>query len=418
MRRYKRWILSLAMVATLAAAGWLSPQADSMCGYFRPIIVDVKQPSEMLQPSQIAFITWDPDKKVETVTVQPRFEGNAADFGMVIPTPTKPKLDEMPRDFFKGLATFTAPKRRVFPDSKLMPRIFPPGMGGGFGGPRVANAEKGGDKGPAVAEEKTTVAVLEVGQVGNLDYKIIAAGRSDDLFKWLKDNKYNFDGDEATLNYYVQKKYTFTVMKIDTLQMKRNKDGTFVGDVTPTKFTFTSEELVYPTRITQVSVKDTTDAVFYVQAPFKVDLPGDMSYQYQWVSSLNHIVGSMGPGELAEANREWMKKIQANTPALLQKGQDLGFNFQFGQETKPNKQGRHASTLLWAKRITKDDIGILAGTHPYSDKVPDPDDGFTQADMRDPQRSVAIQKIIQARLTKYQKDPPRRYPVRTASKDH
>src|SRR5471032_2101255 len=120
MRRIHFWLLSSAVVASLVVAG-LTPQADSMCGYFRPIIVDVKQPSEMLQPSQIAFVTWDPDKKVETVTVQPRFEGNAADFAMVIPTPSQPKLHEMPRDFFKALGLFTTPKRRAFPVSKLMP---------------------------------------------------------------------------------------------------------------------------------------------------------------------------------------------------------------------------------------------------------------------------------------------------------
>ena len=60
-----------------------------------------------MQPAQKAFLTWDDKEKVETFTVQPKFEGNAADFGMVIPTPAKPKLDEMPRDFFKELAVFT-----------------------------------------------------------------------------------------------------------------------------------------------------------------------------------------------------------------------------------------------------------------------------------------------------------------------
>jgi hypothetical protein len=281
---------------------------------------------------------------------------------------------------------------------------------------QAGNAKKGdGGLGKAKQEEpKTTVEVVEVGQVGNLDYKIIAAGRADDLFKWLKDNKYSYDGDEATLNYYVQKKYFFTVMKIDTLQMKRNKDGTFTGDVTPTRFTFSSEKLVYPTRITQVSVKDTTDAVFYVQAPFKVDLPGEMSYQYQWVSTLEQVVATMGPGDLTETNREWLKKIQPDLQGVVQRGRDLGFQFQLNQATPPNKQGRHASTLEWAKRITKNDIGILAGTHPYTDKLPDPDDGFSLADMRDPQRAVAIQKIIQARLAKYQKDAPRGYLVRDA----
>ena len=122
--------------------------------------------------------------------------------------------------------------------------------------------------------------------VGSLDYKIIEAGRADDLFDWLKDNKYSYSGDEATLNFYVQKKWLFTVMKIDTMQMKKNKDGTFAGEVTPTRFQFASEKLVYPLKITQISVKDKTEALFYVQAPHKVDLPGDLTYQYQWVPML------------------------------------------------------------------------------------------------------------------------------------
>ena len=46
--------------------------------------------------------------------------------------------------------------------------------------------------------EKPTVIVLEAGVVGSLDYKIIEASRADDLYQWLKDNKYSFSGDEAS----------------------------------------------------------------------------------------------------------------------------------------------------------------------------------------------------------------------------
>src|SRR5437588_12221951 len=77
------------------------PPAESACCYF------AAQDKDILQPAQKAFLTWDADKKVEAFTVQPAFEGNAVDFGMVIPTPSKPTLDPMPRDFFKHLAVFT-----------------------------------------------------------------------------------------------------------------------------------------------------------------------------------------------------------------------------------------------------------------------------------------------------------------------
>src|SRR5436309_14532008 len=76
-------------------------QAHAACCYFSAKDKDVNQ------PAQKAFLTWDPAETVEAFTVQPKFEGNAQDFGMVIPTPARPKLDEMPRDSLKESAVFT-----------------------------------------------------------------------------------------------------------------------------------------------------------------------------------------------------------------------------------------------------------------------------------------------------------------------
>src|SRR5438876_4443114 len=109
------WLLLPALAGILAVAALQPPAADSACCYFSAKDQDV------LQPAQKAFLTWDPQEQVESFTVQPRFEGNALDFGMVIPTPSKPKLDEMPRDFFKELAIFTILKKREYPQSKLLP---------------------------------------------------------------------------------------------------------------------------------------------------------------------------------------------------------------------------------------------------------------------------------------------------------
>src|SRR5207244_9178711 len=117
-------------------------------------------------------------------------------------------------------------------------------------------AEKADRDKDSKEDKKPTVIVLETGVVGSLDYEIIEATRADDLFAWLKDNKYSYSGDEATLQHYIQKKWLFTVMKIDTMQMKRNKDGTFDGEVTPTRFRFASDKLVYPLKITQISVRE------------------------------------------------------------------------------------------------------------------------------------------------------------------
>ena len=94
------------------AAALIAPASvDAACCYFSAKNADI------LQPAQKVFLTWDAKEKVETFTVQPKFEGNALDFGMVIPTPTQPKLNEMPRDFFKHLAVYTIMKRRESPNS-------------------------------------------------------------------------------------------------------------------------------------------------------------------------------------------------------------------------------------------------------------------------------------------------------------
>lgn len=239
--------LAAALVAGVLA---LVPQAQAACSYFAALERDVTQ------PSQRALITWDPETKAESFTVQPVFQGNAEDFGMVIPTPGQPKLKEAPRDLFKDLALYTVLEPR--PCRRVMRKYS-------MGGPPMAAGKS--------APMKSTVKVLEAGVVGTLDYKIITAEKASDLYEWLKEHQYSFAGDEATLDFYVKKKWFFTVMKIDPKQMKRDPSGSYTGEVSPTRFHFTSAKLVYPLRITSLSVKDQTEALFYVLTKRKIDLP-------------------------------------------------------------------------------------------------------------------------------------------------
>ena len=215
------------------------------------------------------------------------------------------------------------------------------------------------------------------------------------------------------MQHYIQKKWLFTVMKIDTMQMKRNKDGTFAGEVTPTRFKFASDKIVYPLKITQISVREKTEALFYVQAPFKVDLEGDMSYQFTWVPMLDAASGCT-PGGLPGKGGDWLAAYKAQIPALLARAEKLDFRFIAGQRPTPNKQGHIPTTMEWARKLSKDDIGIVTGKAPYSEKVPNVDEGFTQADLKDPQRAEAIYKVIRSRLAKCQKERPFGYLVREA----
>src|SRR4051794_31553385 len=119
MLRY-RWLFLFAPFVALGI-----PDVIEGCGGFFS-----SSRGAMLQPGQQVFITWDPVKEIESFTVQTKFQGDAMDFGMVLPTPSLPKLHEMPRDFFMGLAAFTVLKTRVQPKSVLLNLGYKKGAAG------------------------------------------------------------------------------------------------------------------------------------------------------------------------------------------------------------------------------------------------------------------------------------------------
>lgn len=323
--------IALLLAASLAGGALLAPApAHAACCYF------AAQDKDINQPGQKAFITWDPAQKREAFTVQPKFEGNAMDFGMVVPTPSQPKLDEMPRDFFKDLAIYTI----------LMPMPQPIWLDLTNWQKRMAKMVSSEDVSAAptsgVANPKgagPSVRVLESGVVGSLDYKIIVADDASGLYEWLEQNKYVYGGDKATLGFYIEKKWFFTVMKIDPKQMKQGADGSYLGEVTPTRFTFQADKPVYPLKITQISVKDATEALIYVAAPQQMDLVGDMSWQHSFrVMFLTFMLGCSAD----EKQQKELNERNAWISAQMQK--DPRF-----QTTK----------LEWAKKLGDGEIATL-----------------------------------------------------------
>jgi hypothetical protein len=330
--KLKSWIAGATAVAAIGTGAAVairvaSPSADAACCYF------AAQEKDINQPGQKAFITWDEEHKVESFTVQPKFEGNAVDFGMVIPTPAQPKLDEMARDFFKDLAIYTI----LMPlPQRIWTGLEPAKTDGGRW-----KSSSSPPAGAAVERERKDkgVTVLEAGVVGSLDYKIIVAEQANGLFDWLQENKYVYSGDKGTLDFYISKKWFFTVMKIDPKQMKKNADGSYVGEVTPTRFTFASDKCVYPLRITALSVKDKTDALFYVQSGKQMDLEGDLSWMHSYrVMWLTYMLG-------CGANADQQKELQERNQWVA---------------AKKAKDPKYETTKLeWARKLGDDDLAVL-----------------------------------------------------------
>jgi len=203
--------------------------------------------------------------------------------------------------------------------------------------------------------------VLEAGVVGTLEYKIVQADEASVLFKWLEENAYSYAGDEKTLDVYIKKGWYFTVMKIDPVQMKKRDDGSYEGEVTPTRFTFTSEKLVYPLKITQLSVKDKTEALLYVLADEKMDLPEDSSYQLTFAPMWSQATSFAIPEKVTDAEKGWQEHLKDRIPKLAERAAFL------------RTKGREPGKLEWAKRLTEADLEVLSGARPYNRDAPKED---------------------------------------------
>ena len=156
-----------------------------------------------------------------------------------------------------------------------------------------------------------------------------------------------------------------------------------------------------------------------MQAPYKVDLPGDMTYQYQWVPMLQnaqgwYAKGIFGTNDLPGKADDWLKAIEQRHPRPAPEGQRARLHLRQRPAAQPNKDGRIATTLEWAKKLTADDIKVLKGEAPFGEKVPDADEGFTQADVKDPKKAEAVYKVIRSGWSRVQKERPGGYLVREA----
>src|SRR5262249_17511272 len=108
------------------------------------------------------------------------------------------------------------------------------------------------------------------------------------------------------------------------------------------------------------------------------------------------------------------KAFGPQIPGLLAKAQNLGFQFIPGQRPQPGRNGYIPTTMEWSRKLTAKDIAVLKGEAPYSEKVPDVDEGFTQAHLQVPQKAQAIYKGTQSRLEKCRQERPIGYLVRDA----
>ena len=180
--------------------------------------------------SERAIIVWDATRKVQHFIREARFDGKAkADFGFLVPTPTKPELAEVDPEAFSYVFLLTIPDA-------------------------VRVAAKAA---PAAAEQKAEVKVLERKKVGGLDAAVLETSDPEALDRWLKKNGY-VSGPALVEWYrpYVAEGWKITAFKLD-MESARSAP-------VPVRMSFHTDRPFFPYREPPSEGKDRVLRVYFV----------------------------------------------------------------------------------------------------------------------------------------------------------
>ncbi|MBI3027368.1 DUF2330 domain-containing protein [Candidatus Woesearchaeota archaeon] len=217
--------------------------AYAMCPAF------VSPPQRFIAPDDNthALLVFDFITNIERLILEPAFHGNAKEFGMVMPIPSKPELLEADEKLFNELEDLTNPFQRR----------------GGFVTTQSASAK----------DVSEGVTIIEVKDVGDFTATTLTAENTQSLLNWLKEHNYVPNpSDEENYDYYVKRGgYFFVALKVNMEKAKVDKDGNLHGKLRPIEFKFQSSEPMLPIRIMRSDMEDMSFTLYTLSdAPYYI----------------------------------------------------------------------------------------------------------------------------------------------------
>jgi hypothetical protein len=218
--------LALPFAAAFLAAGHVAPPLPACC----PAPPSGKP---VVNADQTVVILWDAATKTEHFIRQASFKSDADDFGFLIPSPTRPELNESGNEAFPYLHKLTEPEVQV---------VKRPSGGGGCGCGLSSKAPMD----VASIGAKAEVRVLEEKLVAGFNAAVLEADSANVLVKWLEDHGYAFSpAIEAWAKPYVEAGWKITALKV-----AKPKDGADAKDLTAAalRMTFKTDRPLFPYR--------------------------------------------------------------------------------------------------------------------------------------------------------------------------
>jgi hypothetical protein len=185
----------------------------------------------VVNADQTVILLWDPASKTEHFIRRASFKSEADDFGFLVPSPTRPDLDESGNDAFPYLQKLTEPETKKVP--------YPSGGGGcgcGFAAPKAAVGEA----------PQAEVRVLEEKVVAGFKASVLEADTTAVLVRWLQDHGYAFSPQVAAwAKPYVEKGWKITALKVAKKADGKKDEGVTAAAL---RMSFKTERPLFPYR--------------------------------------------------------------------------------------------------------------------------------------------------------------------------
>lgn len=234
----------IACLALLASAG----SAFAFCGLYV-----ARADGDLFNEASKVVMTRS--GRMTTITMSADYQGDVADFAMVVPTPHVLERDQIrtvPADVLAAIDAYSAPRLVEYEDGDPCEVVLPH--------PMMVMADPGQQKrnrGPAAFGVKVEAEYA----VGEYDIVILKARQSDGLTEYLLQEGYNIpDGAEAVLQSYIRAGMKFFVARVN---LERH-DG--VSVLSPLQLQFNSRDFMLPIRLGMVNAKGPQDLLLMVMS--------------------------------------------------------------------------------------------------------------------------------------------------------
>ncbi|MFA5135153.1 MAG: DUF2330 domain-containing protein [Patescibacteria group bacterium] len=169
------------------------------------------------------------DQGIETLIISITFEGNAKDFGWVVPAPAQPTVEKGSDELFTNLEELT--RQRYSYEENV------------FG------------LGTADSVKQPGVTIIETKKIDYYDVTVLSSTDEGSLTAWLNDNGYSFpESASYILDSYIENGWYFVAMKInpESLEWADVSQQLKTGHATPVSISFETKNIVYPLKISSV----------------------------------------------------------------------------------------------------------------------------------------------------------------------